>query len=292
MIAGMWNGASVAIVGAGAMGSRIAARLLQSGVEVAAWNRSRDKLRPLVEVGATATATPAEAARGAEIVITMVADPAALRTVSEGVEGIAAGSVAGQTLIEMSTVGPAAVQRLAGRLPAGVGLLDAPVLGSLSEAESGSLTIFAGGDRDLYERSKDLLELLGSPLYVGPLGSGAAAKLVANYSLFGILGVLGEALALSDRLGLDHETTFSVLAASPLSAQADKRRPALESDEHPLRFPISLAHKDAGLIMTAAEEAGLTLEIAEALEGDLAAAEAAGWGDRDYSTLVAWLRDR
>ena len=283
--------ARVAVVGTGAMGSRIARRLLHSGVEVVVWNRSRAKLTPLEELGATATNTPAEATLRADVVITMLADPAALRAVSEGTDGIAAAAVAGQTLIEMSTVGPTAVRQLAERLPAGVGLLDAPVLGSLSEAESGSLKIFVGGDTRVLEPEQDLLELLGSPLHVGPLGCGAAAKLIANSTLFGVLGVLGEALELSMRLGLDADATFSVLGATPLAAQAEKRRPALDSGEYPLRFPLSLAHKDAVLIVETAHEAGAKLELAESLRRSLAEAERAGWGDRDYSALLPWLLD-
>jgi 3-hydroxyisobutyrate dehydrogenase/2-hydroxy-3-oxopropionate reductase len=281
----------VAVVGAGAMGGRIARRLLESGVEVVVWNRSRDKLQPLEELGATAAGTPAEATRRAEVVITMVADPAALRAVTQGPDGIAAAAADGHTLIEMSTVGPAAVHELAGRLPAGVGLLDAPVLGSLSEVESGTLSIFAGGDRELFERRRGLLELLGSLQYVGPTGSGAAAKLVANSTLFGVLGALGEALALADRLGLAREAAFSVLAATPLAAQAERRRPAVESGDYPPRFALSLAHKDAGLVVEAAREAGLEPAIAEAMRRALAAADDAGWGERDYSSLLAWMLD-
>jgi 3-hydroxyisobutyrate dehydrogenase-like beta-hydroxyacid dehydrogenase len=281
----------IAVIGAGAMGGRIVRRLLSAGREVAVWNRTRDKLALLEGLGATATATPAEATRLADVVITMVADPAALRAVTEAVDGVASAAVAGQTLIEMSTVGPAAVRRLGARLPAGVELLDAPVLGSLSEVESGTLTIFVGGDERILHRRRGVLEELGSPLHVGPLGSGAAAKLVANSTLFGVLGVLGEALALARAAGLDGDAAFAVLAATPLAVQAERRRPALEGGAHPVRFPLSLAHKDAELVAAAAREAGLELAIGEALRRSLADADAAGWGDHDYSTLVSWLLD-
>src|SRR5207248_5546794 len=207
----------VAVVGLGAMGSRIARRLLDAGHEVVVWNRTAERAAPLVEAGATAAATPAEAARRAEVVVTMVADPAALRDVTEGPEGTAAGVGAEATAIEMSTVGPDAVRRLASILPAGTGLLDAPVLGSRGEAESGTLRIFVGGPAELAERWTPLLSTLGSPLHVGPLGSGAAAKLVANTTLVGTIGVLGEALALADGLGLSREKAFEVLAATPLA---------------------------------------------------------------------------
>ena len=135
---------AIAVAGLGAMGSRLAARLVAAGHEVTVWNRSAGKAEPLAELGAIPAATPAQAASRAELLITMVADPAALQAVTEGPDGVVAGASASLTVVEMSTVGPAAVARLASALPPATGLLDAPVLGSLDEAESGSLVIFAG----------------------------------------------------------------------------------------------------------------------------------------------------
>ena len=212
---------TVAVIGLGGMGSRIARRLLDAGYPLVVWNRTPAKA---AELDATVAASPADAARHADVVITMVADPAALQAVTEGTDGIAAGADETTTVIQMSTVGPAAISRLAAALPAGR-LLDAPVLGSLAEAEAGDLRIFVGGPAALVEEWTPLLSVLGSPLHVGPLGAGAAAKLVANTTLFGTLGVLGEALALADGLGLDRDIAFEILSSSPLAAQADRRRP-------------------------------------------------------------------
>ena len=130
--------------GSAAMGGRVAARLVAAGHEVTMWNRSAGKAEPLAGLGAIPAATPAQAASRAEVLITMIADPAALRAVTERPDGVVAGAGASLTVVEMSTVGPAAVARLASPLPRATGLLDAPVLGSLDEAESGSLVIFAG----------------------------------------------------------------------------------------------------------------------------------------------------
>jgi 3-hydroxyisobutyrate dehydrogenase-like beta-hydroxyacid dehydrogenase len=280
---------TVAVVGLGAMGSRIARRLLVADHDVVVWNRTVEKAAPLVEAGATAASSPAAAAAPAEAVITMVADPAALREVTEGEAGVAAGAGAGATVIEMSTVGPDAVRRLASARGEGAGLLDAPVLGSRAEAEAGTLTIFVGGPGELVERWTPLLSALGSPLHVGPLGSGAAAKLVANTTLVGTIGVLGEALALADGLGLSREKTFEVLAATPLAAQAERRRGAVEADDHPPRFALYLARKDAELVVAAAREVGVDLRLTEAARTWLAESDEAGWGDRDYSAVLAWI---
>jgi 3-hydroxyisobutyrate dehydrogenase/2-hydroxy-3-oxopropionate reductase len=283
---------TVAVIGLGAMGGRIARRFLAAGHDVVVWNRSPARADELVELGASAAATPAEAAGRSEAVATMLSDPAALAEVSEGPAGVAAGAGASTTILEMSTVGPAAVTRLAAELGPGTGLLDAPVLGSLTEAEAGSLRIFVGGADELVERWTPLLSALGSPRHVGPLGAGAAAKLVANTTLFGTLGLLGEALALADGLGLTRAAAFDVLAGTPLAAQAERRRPAIESGEFPARFSLALARKDADLIAAAAEDAGVDLRLAEAARGWLADAEAAGLGERDYSALLEWILER
>ena len=281
------------MVGLGAMGRRIAIRLVAAGHEVIVWNRSAGKTEPLAELGAVPAASPAEAASRAEVLITMVADPAALRAVTEGPGGVAADASASLTVVEMSTVGPAAVARLASALPPATGLVDAPVMGSVAEAESGSLVIFAGGPAPLVERVSPVLAALGSVLHVGGLGAGAAAKLVANASLFAVLGVLGEAIALARGLGLPAEAAYRVLAATPLAAQAERRRAAIEAGEYPPRFLLTLAGKDARLIADAAAAAGVDLRLIAAAGTWLAEAEQAGLGDRDYTAMLKTiLRDR
>lgn len=273
------------------MGSRIARRLLSAGHPVVAWNRTRDRVEELARDGAEVASNPADAARRADAVITMVSDPPALAAVSEGAQGVAAGATGSTTVIEMSTVGPAAVKRFVSILPDGCELLDAPVLGSLAEAESGALNIFVGGSGPLFERWKPLLSVLGTPLYVGPQGTGASAKLVANSTLFGMLGVLGEALALAEGLGLSREAAFSVLAATPLAAQAERRRSSIETGEYPPRFTLSLAEKDAGLVVDAATDAGVDVRLARAAQTWLTEARLSGRGDEDYSAVLAQILD-
>ena len=277
---------AVAVIGLGAMGSRVARRLLGTGHNVVVWNRSPEKARDLVAAGASATETPADATRRSEIVITMVSDPAALTAVTEGPDGVAAAAEA-TTVVNMTTVGPAAIHRLAETLPAETPLLDAPVLGSLPEAESGTLTIFVGGAEADLGRVEPVLTVLGSPLHVGGVGAASAAKLVANFTLFGVLGVIGEALAAADALGLSRESAFEVLAATPVAAQAERRRPAIEADEYPPRFRLSLARKDVELLALAVPDSDL--RIFEAARSWLADAENAGRGEQDYAAVLAQI---
>lgn len=274
------------------MGSRIADRLLAAGYPVTAWNRTQEKAMPLVERGAVAAATPAAAVADVDVAITMLASPDALAAVAEGEAGIAGALRRGQTLVEMSTVGPAAIDRLRGMLGDGVTLVDAPVLGSVAEAESGRLVVFVGAAADDAKRLRPLFEELGTPLHVGGPGAGAAAKLVANSTLFGALAVLGEALALSDALGLDRDAAFSALAHTPMAAQAERRRDAIDAGSYPPRFTLSLARKDAALVVDAASAAGTSLPVASAALSWLEAADRAGAGDLDYSAVLATILER
>jgi 3-hydroxyisobutyrate dehydrogenase-like beta-hydroxyacid dehydrogenase len=283
--------ARVAVVGLGAMGSRIARRFLDAGHELTVWNRDAARAEPLVAAGASAAQTPAEAARQAEAVVTMVADPEALASVTEGPDGAAAGLLRGSVLVQMSTVGPRSLERLAAVVPE-PSLLDAPVLGSIGEVEAGSLRIFAGGQAELLERWTPLLEMLGTVLHLGPVGAGTAAKLVANSTLVGVVGLLGEALALGTALGLPAEVAFDVLEATPLGEQAKRRRPAFESGEYPPRFSLSLARKDADLILDAAAQRELDLRLATAAREWLADAERSGRGADDYSAVLAEIVSR
>ena len=257
------------MLGLGAMGSRIARRLLDAGHDVVVWNRTTEKAAGFPQVAAT----PAEAAAGADATITMLTDADALREVTRDVET--------PMLIEMSTVGPDAIHELARRMT----VIDAPVLGSRSEAEQGTLHVFVGATPEQYAQWSPLLSTLGTTHHVGPVGAGASAKLVANATLFGTIGVLGEALSLADTLGLSRDAAFAILAATPIAAQAERRRPALEANDYPPRFALSLARKDAELVSAAAPD----LPIAQAARSRLADADEAGWGDRDYSAVLAWL---
>jgi 3-hydroxyisobutyrate dehydrogenase-like beta-hydroxyacid dehydrogenase len=265
------------VVGVGAMGSRIARRLADAGNDVVVWNRTRAKADA---VGLPVAETPAAAVRDRDVAITMVANPDALGAVTEGAGGVAA-TIGDATLIEMSTVGPAAVARVAQLVP---NLLDAPVLGSINEADEGTLKVFAGGPRPIFDQWSPLLSVLGEPTYVGPSGSGAAAKLVANSTLLGSIAVLGEAIALADALGLSREAAFDVLGVSPLAAQAERRRPAVESGDYPPRFALRLARKDADLIADAVDA---DLRVTAAARSWFADADDAGDGDLDYSGVLA-----
>jgi 3-hydroxyisobutyrate dehydrogenase-like beta-hydroxyacid dehydrogenase len=276
-------------LGLGAMGSRMARRLVHAGHDLTVWNRSADAAHALRADGAQLAGTPAEAVRRATTVFVMVTGPTALRMVSEGPAGFAAGIGSGTTVVNTSTVGPAAHDRLRAALPDDVDLVDAPVLGSLTEANAGTLTLLVGGTVAETAPVRRLLSILGDVVDLGPAGSGMAAKLVANFALLGTVGMLGEALALADGLGLPRAVTWRVLAHTALAAQADRRRPSVEAAAYPPRFPLTLARKDVDLVLEAADMADTDLRLARAVRGWLADAEAVGLGARDYTALLGHI---
>jgi 3-hydroxyisobutyrate dehydrogenase-like beta-hydroxyacid dehydrogenase len=282
--------AKLAFLGLGQMGGPMARRLIGAGHDVTVWNRTPERAEPLVAEGARHAGTPAEAAQGVEAAVTMLTDPDALESVLFGPDGLAETLQEGATVIDMSTVGTETVRRVAGRLPRGVSILDAPVLGSVPQAEEGQLKIFVGGQPDVFERWRPVLEVMGSPRLLGPGGAGASMKLVVNSTLGAMMSAIGEALALGDELGLDEGAALDVLADSVVGQGVSRARPSIESGVFPPRFKLALASKDLGLVTAAAEQAGLRLRIAPAVREWLESAVEDGLGALDYTAIVAHVR--
>jgi len=274
------------------MGVPMAARLLAAGHDVTVWNRTPERAEPLREKGAAQAVSPADAAGRAEVVVTMLADPEALEQVVFGTDGVAAGMSTGTMLVEMSTVGPEVVRALAARLPDGVDILDAPVLGSVPQATEGTLKIFVGGDEAVFERARSVLDPMGTPRHLGPLGAGAAMKLVANSTLGALMCGLAEALALADALGLEQDAVLDILAESPIGTTVKSKRALIESGTYGPNFSLALAAKDLRLVAEAAEQAGVELRLSPAARAWFERADAAGLGALDYSAVIANLRGR
>jgi 3-hydroxyisobutyrate dehydrogenase-like beta-hydroxyacid dehydrogenase len=225
----------IAFLGLGHMGTPMSRRLLTAGHPLTVWNRTAEKAEPLTAAGARRAATPADAVQDADVVITMLAGPDALATVADAA---APALRPGIRWIEMSTVGPDAVHELAASLPAGVTLVDAPVMGSTDKAATGTLGILAGGDTT---RVEHILARLGTVTRTGPTGSGAALKLVLNSAVISGIAVVAEALRLADALGLDDATTRTALASGPLAGVVAR---AFAEGVH---FDATLAVKDLTL---------------------------------------------
>jgi len=222
----------------------------------------------------------------------VLASPEALEDVVFGPNGLAHGLAPGTALIDMSTVGPNAVQDVAARLGEGIEVLDAPVLGSVPEAEEGSLKVFVGGTEEAFDRWQLVLSSFGSVRHVGRLGAGASMKLAVNSTLVALMTALAEALALGDALGLDQSLVLDILADSPIGVPARSKRSRIESGVYPPNFKVALAAKDASLVVETAKAAGLELPLAAAGRDWMTGAAEAGLGDLDYSAVVAHARRR
>lgn len=282
----------VGFLGLGLMGQRMARRVLQAGHCLTVWDLEPDRAIALVGEGAKAATDPAAAVEGVEFAISMLADRAALEQVVLGPRGAASTLGPGAILLEMSTVGPDAAAHLGSQLPAGVTLIDAPVLGSLPEAAEGRLVIMVGALPADFDRVVPLLTSMGSPHRVGGPGAGASMKLGVNLSLGGVIAALGEALALATALGVERDIALDILAGSPWGGLLRNRRAMVESGNFPPQLRLGLAVKDLGLIRDAAAEVGVRTPIATAALSWLEAAESTYGPDVDFAAVVAEiLRD-
>ncbi|MEU8186886.1 NAD(P)-dependent oxidoreductase [Micromonospora carbonacea] len=273
----------IAFLGLGRMGLPMAIRLARAGHDVAVWNRTAGRAAETVAAGAHGAASAQEAVAGRPLVITMLSDP-------DAVLGLLDGLVLdpGATLVEMSTIGPDAVAELRKRLPAEVALVDAPVLGSVPQAEGGALHIFAGGTAEDVARCAPALSALGTVEHVGPLGDGAAVKLVVNVATINSAVLLGEALGLAARLGIAREAAFDALGRTTLGPIAGVMRPRVAASHQPTLFSLGHAEKDLRLAVAAgARPDGVIVAARRAL----AEAHATGLGDEDVSAIVRALAD-
>jgi 3-hydroxyisobutyrate dehydrogenase-like beta-hydroxyacid dehydrogenase len=239
--------ARLAWLGLGAMGTPTASRLIEAGHDVTVWNRSRAKSEAF-KGRAKIAATPGDAARGVDATITMLATPDAVDEVVFGEAGPLAGVDGSSTLIDMSTVGQDYVGQLRSRLPEGVELVDAPVLGSVSNAKDGSLKVFIGGSDETFARWSEVLAPIGKTMHMGPLGSGQAMKLVANSALAGLMSLTGETLALADALGLAQDSAIAGLLESPLGPAMKRKIDKIESNNYTPSFKLELMLKDMRLV--------------------------------------------
>jgi 3-hydroxyisobutyrate dehydrogenase/2-hydroxy-3-oxopropionate reductase len=286
---------TVGVAGIGRMGGAMSRAIARAGLDLVLYNRTRERAEALAdELGARVAATPAELAAGADVVISMVADDAAVRDLYQKPAGMLEGLSARSVAVDMSTVLPDTIRSLADDVRAtGAGILDAPVSGSVLVALAGELTIMVGGEAGDLDRARPVLEAMASRIFhMGPLGAGATIKLAVNAIIFGLGGALAEALVLAEKAGVDRTAAYDVFAASAIGAPfvQYKRAAFLAPEDTPTAFSIDLARKDLGLIFVLAERVGADMPQARANDDLLAAAAADVGGDRDFSAVATHLR--
>jgi 3-hydroxyisobutyrate dehydrogenase-like beta-hydroxyacid dehydrogenase len=278
--------AKLAFLGLGQMGVPMASNLLAAGHELTVWNRTYEKTEPLRAEGAAVAATPAEAASGAEAVLTMLTDPVALEAVVFGEDGVSKGIRPGTALIDLSTVGPGPIRELAARMPEGVDVLDAPVRGSVDRARAGELGVLVGGSVEAFDRWREMLRALGDPIHVGELGMGQVAKIVNNVAVISGIALVGECVALGARLGLERTAALDLLEGTTLGEAVRYVRLRMEPGDFRPRFKASLAGKDLRLGIQAGAGGSELRTVAAALSW-YEDAEALGVGELDFTVVAA-----
>lgn len=288
----MVDSPTVALLGTGIMGAGMARNILSAGLPLRVWNRSAAKARPLAEHGAEIAATPADAVRGADVVVTMVGDG---QHVADVLDQAADGLRAGQVLLQTTTVGIDQDALLDRAEAHGLLFVDAPVLGTRQPAESGQLLILAAGDPAAREIAQPVLDAVGRAtrwLSADPRSlAGSRLKLVVNSWVLAITAAAGEAVALAEGLGVDPQAFLDSVSGGPLDAPyLQAKATAILSADWTPNFSVDNAAKDAGLIVAAGESVGLTLDVAAAARDRMLRASAAGHGNADMA--AAYLASR
>jgi 3-hydroxyisobutyrate dehydrogenase-like beta-hydroxyacid dehydrogenase len=285
----------VAVVGTGRMGAAMAGRVAGAGFELSLYNRTASRARAVArDTGGTAVGSAREAAAEADVVVVSLADDAAVEATYRGEDGLATGLRPGAVVCDTSTVDPQTVRRLAPLVAdRGATLLDSPVSGSVSVVEAGALAVMVGGDDSALERARPVLDAFAAQVFpMGPVGAGAAMKLVVNSLVHSLNVALSEALVLGERAGLDREAVYDVFEAGAAGAPfvKYKREAYLHPEDAVVAFTLGLVAKDQDLIHALAHQVGARMDQADSSRGLVAEAVLDGMGERDLSAVAEFLR--
>ena len=280
---------AVGFVGTGIMGAPMARNLAQAGFAVTAHNRTAAKAEALREHGVAVAGSPAEAARGASVVITMLPDTPDVLAAVEGEGGVAEAMAPGGVFIDMSTISPGETRALADRLAGrGIAMLDAPVSGGSWGAEQGTLTIMVGGEREAFERCLPALEAMGKTItLMGPSGMGQTTKLVNQILVAGTCAAVAEALVFASAQGADLLKTIEAVSGGAAGSwQLANLGPRMARRDFAPGFMVKLQQKDLRLILEAAQERSVPLAVTSLARQYLTAVEAMGLGDEGTQAVV------
>lgn len=285
----------VGVAGLGRMGHPIADNLLAAGFPIVVWNRSEEKAADLLTRGASWAATPRNLANSAEIVLTSLADPAAVETVYFGDDGLLDRIPTGVVLVDLSTGSPALSRRIAAAAAErGAAFLDAPVAGSVRAATEGQLGIMAGGDRDAFDRCQEIFATIGkAAFYLGESGNGATMKLVSNAILATMVQALAEGVALGTKAGLAPEDIFAVIGASSAAAPIVSAKAVTISERKylPAAFTLALMQKDLWLALSLANDLAVPMPATAIAHDMVLAANATGKSALDFSAVALLMEE-
>jgi len=279
----------VGFIGLGIMGGGMAASVLRAGYDLTVYNRTRSKCANLERMGARIADTPAGAAKGAGVVITMLADPPAVREAVLGKNGVIEGLESGAVLVDCSTVDPETTAALrAAAESKGAKSLDAPVTGSRAAAEDGELVLMIGGEEGTIEKARPVLEAMSSKImHAGPSGSGTMIKLCFNLFVSHMAASLAEALVLGVKSGLKPQMIIdAVMAGRIQSPYYEWKGGGIIDRDFSTNFSTKLMHKDTNLIMSAGYSLGVPLPVTAAVKELLQMAKGEGLSEEDFCSVV------
>jgi 3-hydroxyisobutyrate dehydrogenase-like beta-hydroxyacid dehydrogenase len=282
----------IAYLGIGIMGRGMVGNLLRAGYPVTVWNRTPDRVQPLLEKGAKSAATAAEAVRDADVVMYCLSDDKAVEDLVWGAGGVLDGVRSGQTVVDMTTVHPDTSRKeYAAYADKGVEFLDAPVFGSKGEAANAGLWIVVGGKYEVYEAVKPILEHLSETThYMGANAQGSSMKLVGNLVVAMQLEALGEAMILATKAGLNPRDVLGVLHVTDFKSPIfDGVGGALVERNFDTSFALKLMLKDANLIAKFAEDLKAPIPALVAVRENIKAAVNQGWGEENASAFIKHL---
>lgn len=285
----------VALLGIGTMGRGMAANLLKAGFPLTVYNRTRAKAEPLAAHGAIIADTPADAAKNADVVISILADDDASRAAWLGDGGALAAMASGSTIVECGTISPEWIAELNSKASArGIGLVEAPVTGSRPQAEAGQLTFLCGCDEATLDKVRGVLQPMSKAIvHLGPVGSGGQMKLINNFLCAVQVASFAEALTWIERTGLNRAQALEMLkTGAPGSGIFNAMSQRMVDRTYEVNFLLRLLHKDVRYAEAAAAEHGVKLTTATATLDLLNQAEQQGLGEKDMSAVVEVIRDK
>jgi 3-hydroxyisobutyrate dehydrogenase-like beta-hydroxyacid dehydrogenase len=280
--------AELGFVGLGVMGSSIVRRLLAAEHEVSVWNRTRDKAEPLLEAGARWAESPRQVAERGAIVFTMVTNTAAVQAVTEAEDGILAGLEPGKVYVDMSTASPANTRALADKVASvGADMIDSPVSGTSLTVDQGKASLMVGGDAEVVERARPVLEAIGPRvIHVGPNGAAVTMKIAVNLSLAVQMLAFSEGVLLAEKSGIAREKAVEVMLASVIaSPMVAYRGPLVLGHPEEVWFDCRMMQKDLNLALELGRQLEVPLPTTAVTNELLTAANGMGIGERDFAVL-------
>lgn len=286
---------TIGLIGTGKMGLPMTANLLKTGFGVIAFNRSKDSLSKAEELGATRAGTIAEVSSQADIILTSLTNQQSVRDVYLGDGGLVASARPGQVLIDTSTNDVALMQEIAAAADAaGASFLDAPVSGGVGGAVVATLTVMVGGNEDAFSKAEPVLRAIGTNVHhLGPVGAGTAIKLV-NQLLVGVhVAAVSEALIFGQAHGASPQKILDVISTSfGGSRMLDRGIPLVQERNFAPATPVDLIRKDLGIVLDAARQADLPLDITERTLALFDEAADQGFGENDMTATILPLEKR